>query len=192
MWGPGGAREQVLRSIVEQCKVQTKCVECLVRFRHLATLFARSWRLCATSEKRPAAAMASERLRDAAPMPTDDDPPSALWCLFAASLPAVPFCCFLHPSALLWWFPVWVAVFYLPMPAMLQDGPKNFMLCTLAVYWSAHADGWSTPRALLGTVAMAPLMNLTHQALWDAAEPLLIGNPNHGRGRVIEHKMKSS
>ena len=136
--------------------------------------------------------MASDRLRDAAPMPTDDDPPSALWCLFAASLPAVPFCCFLHPSALLWWFPAWVAVFYLPLPAMFQDGPKNFMLCTLAVYWLAHAEGWSTPRALLGTAVLAPLMNLTHQALWDAAEPLLIGNPNHGRGRVIEHKMKSS
>ena len=91
-------------------------------------------------------------------MPTDDDPPSALWCLFAASLPAVPFCCFLHPSALLWWFPVWVAVFYLPLPAMFQDGPKNFMLCTLAVYCSAHAEGWSTPRALLGTAVLAPLM----------------------------------
>ena len=136
--------------------------------------------------------MVSERLRDAAPMPTDDDPPSALWCLFAALLPAVLFCCFLHPSALLWWFPVWVAVFYLPLPAMLQDGPKNFMLCTVAVYWSAHAEGWSTPRVLLGTVVLAQLMNLTHQALWDAAEPLLIGSPNHGRGRVVEHNMKSS
>ena len=157
--------------------------------------FARSWRLgssqraCLASR---ALTMASDRLRDAAPMPTDDDPPSALWCLFAASLPAVPFCCFLHPSALLWWFPAWVAVFYLPLPAMFQDGPKNFMLCTLAVYCSAHAEGWSTTRALLGTAVLAPLMNLTHQALWDAAEPLLIGNPNHGRGRVIEHKMKSS
>ena len=136
--------------------------------------------------------MVSERLRDAAPMPTDDDPPSTLWCLFAALLPAVLFCCFLHPSALLWWFPVWVAVFYLPLPAMLQDGPKNFMLCTVAVYWSAHAEGWSTPRVLLGTVVLAQLMNLTHQALWDAAEPLLIGSPNHGRGRVVEHNMKSS
>jgi len=137
-------------------------------------------------------AMVSDRLRDAAPMPTDDEPPSALFSLFAAVLPAVPFCCFLHPSALLWWFPVWVAVFYLPMPAMLQEGPKNFMLCTLAVYYSAHAEGWSTPRVLLGTAVLAQLMNLTHQALWDAAEPLLIGSPNHGRGRVVEHKMKSS
>ena len=86
-------------------------------------------------------------------MPTDDEPPSALWCLAAALLPALLFCCFLHPSALLWWFPVWVAIFYLPMPAMLQDGPKNFMLCTLAVYWTAHAEGWSTSRVLLGTTA---------------------------------------
>ena len=97
--------------------------------------------------------MVSDRLRDAAPMPTDDEPPSALWCLAAALLPALLFCCFLHPSALLWWFPVWVAIFYLPMPAMLQDGPKNFMLCTLAVYWTAHAEGWSTSRVLLGTAA---------------------------------------
>ena len=43
-----------------------------------------------------------------------------------------------------------------------------------------------------GTVVLAQLMNLTHQALWDAAEPLLVGSPNHGRGRVVEHKMKSS
>ena len=167
----------------------------LGRFRPEATSRARGGfaaRTRARCLRSRALSMASDRLRDAAPMPTDDDPPSALWCLFAASLPAVPFCCFLHPSALLWWFPVWVAVFYLPLPAMFQDGPKNFMLCTLAVYWSAHAEGWSTPRALLGTALLAPLMNLTHQALWDAAEPLLIGNPNHGRGRVIEHKMKSS
>ena len=97
--------------------------------------------------------MVSDRLRDAAPMPTDDEPPSALWCLAAALLPALLFCCFLHPSALLWWLPVWVAIFYLPMPAMLQDGPKNFMLCTLAVYWTAHAEGWSTSRVLLGIAA---------------------------------------
>ena len=129
---------------------------------------------------------------DAATDTDDDDTPSTLWCLFAALLPAIPFCCFLQASALLWWFPVWVAVFYLPMPSMLEGGPKNFMLCTVAVYWSAHAEGWSTARVLLGTVVLAQLMNLTHQALWDAAEPVLVGSPNHGRGRVVEHKMKSS
>ena len=83
--------------------------------------------------------MASERLRDAAPMPTDDDPPSALWCLFAASLPAVPFCCFLHPSALLWWFPVWVAVFYLPMPAVLVCVHQPLALACEAAYPIATA-----------------------------------------------------
>jgi len=123
-------------------------------------------------------------------MPADDEPPSALWCLFAAFLPAVPFCCFLHPATLLWWFPPWVATFYLPLPPVIRSVPKNFVLSLIAVCHSMVAEGWtSRARMLIGTFFLGQLMNLVHQALWDAFEPILIGNPNHGRGRQEERPM---
>ena len=99
-------------------------------------------------------------------MPADDDAPSARWCLLAALLPAIPFSCVLGPTTLLWWFPAWVAVFYVPLPKAV---PRNYVMCVIAVY---RAMDWTRRWAvILGTVVLAQLMHLAHQALWDAAEP---------------------
>ena len=43
-------------------------------------------------------------------------PPSFGFCLVCAAAPALPFVVVLPAMTLLWWFPLWVAAFYLPLP----------------------------------------------------------------------------
>ena len=88
----------------------------------------------------------------------------------------------------MWSFPCWVAVFYLPLPRAV---PKTYMLSLAAVFRSLTVEGWTSWLSLIvGTLIFAQAMNLTHSALWDAAEPFLIGNPSHGRGRQVERAAK--
>ena len=119
--------------------------------------------------------------------PNDAEPPSALFCLAAAALPALPFCIFLPGSTLLYWFPAWIAVFYLPVPKT-ATGYCLMALCSYVTYNGLIARGWSSwASIILGTVATAMCMNLALSALWDAAEPFLIGSPNFGQGTQVRH-----
>jgi hypothetical protein len=114
--------------------------------------------------------------------------PSTLFCLFAAAVPAVPFCIFLPASLLIYCLPVWVIVFYIPLPLTSY---LLFAVCALTTYRGLVAEGWTTWLGLVaGTVVLAECMNLSLSALWDAAEPFLIGSPEFGKGKQLRRPPK--
>ena len=116
---------------------------------------------------------------------SDAEPPSALFCLGAAALPAVPFCICLPASTLLLWFPLWIAIFYLPLPKA-WTGRCLMAMCSYVTYNGLTAGGYSSWASILpGTIALAICMNLSLSALWDAAEPFIIGSPNFGQGTQV-------
>ena len=133
---------------------------------------------------------ALERVSRALPPTSDASPPSTGFCLFAAAVPAAPFCLYLPASLLLFSLPVWVFIFYLPLPLTSY---KTFAACTLATYYGLTVlEGWmSWWKIAAGTFFLAQCMNLSLSALWDAAEPFLIGSPNFGSGKqLVRHPPK--
>lgn len=113
---------------------------------------------------------------DAAP------PPSFGFSLFAAALPAALWCCLLSPFALLWWMPWSIVLSY--VKEIIPDAiPIESLLHLYAAYDSIVEAGWTSWwSTILGTLILQKAMGLSHEAVWDAFEPFVVGRKGHGAG----------
>ena len=124
--------------------------------------------------------------------------PPFWFTIFAAVLPALPYCAFVRPQPLLLWLPLWVVLFYMrrvhilsPLYALPQLQPM--LLMTWVVTWrELTAAGWSMWASRLLCLPLGFLQNLVQSALWDSFEPLLIGDPTHGVGMVRQIPIPSA
>ena len=118
---------------------------------------------------------------DAAGNPTPPPPPP-WFTLVAAIFPAIPVACFVPVSTMFIWLPVWIAAFYLlPRPLGIELSPMLFV-CLVVTYRALSHEGWSGVGLYLLTPILGFLMNLVESALWDTAEPFLVGQPGFGAG----------
>ena len=113
-------------------------------------------------------------------------PPSAWFCLAVAVPPAVIWYCFLPIYNLAWWLPISIAVPYLPLP---ESVPVLGLLHLYATYDAIVEAEWSSStwfcwlKIISAMFLLAKAMGLTHESIWDALEPALIGREGHGAGR---------
>ena len=112
-------------------------------------------------------------------------PPPPPWFTFAAAVvPAIPCVCFVPPSVLLMWHPVWVASFYL-LPRPVPQLSPMLILCFVVIFRALVHQGWeSWAPLLLLTSILGFSMHLAESALWDTVEPfLMFGMFGFGAGR---------
>ena len=111
-------------------------------------------------------------------------PPPPPWFTFvAAVVPALPCMCFVPPSILLMWHPVWVATFYV-LPRPVPQLSPMLILCFVVTFRALVHEGWESWTSLLVlTAVIGFLMNLAESALWDTLEPFMVGMPGFGAGQ---------
>ena len=112
----------------------------------------------------------------------DATPPSFSFAIAAAAIPAAAWCCFLPLVSLLWWLPASIVASY--GKEMLPDSlPIESALHLYAAYSAIVDAEWERWWAIMfGTLLLQKAMGLSHEAIWDAFEPFIIGRPGHGVG----------
>ena len=120
-------------------------------------------------------------------------PPSFFFCLVAAAPPAVLWSVFLSPVTLFWWLPATViatyAMEYLSDSSSIVVSGMHLYAAYRAIEEAEWERWWTT---LLGTFLFSKAMGLSHESIWDAFEPLLIGRKGHGAGtrKTVAHGRK--
>ena len=128
--------------------------------------------------------------------------PTMRFKLVAALIPAIPFVFFVNATYLVIYLPLWVFLFYCQRLTLVYLKMEDYLsptlspqmvMCCVVCYRAIEPGGyvWGYVPLMIQAPIAGKFMDLCQSALWDALEPLIIGQEGFGAGRTVHRPMTS-